>query len=349
MAERPSPRRENREEASTISPIDPSAPLVSIVTPSFNQAQFLEQTILSVLSQDYPNLEYIIVDGGSTDGSLEILRHYEGELKDWVSEPDRGQADAIRKGMDRSRGEILAWINSDDLYMPGAVSEAVSAFQESPECGLVYGDGILIDQDNRILDWHRYPQFDAYDLLRFEVILQPAAFFRRQVYFGAGGLGSEYHLILDHDLWVRIALRSPLKHVEGYWAAERTYPQAKTIAAAAQFVGEAERFISRISGLAREARGLDLQSARFEAGLASFSGRRMIDAGQYQAALGYLLKAFRLHIATGLRYWYKFLQALMGWLGLEGLFLWYRHMRRNLQHKDLHLKVDEQGVRICGE
>ncbi len=120
--------------------------LVSIITPSFNQAPFLEETIQSVLTQDYEDIEYIIVDGGSSDGSVEIVKRYDSELAWWVSETDQGQTDAVNKGFERARGDIFAWINSDDSYLPGTVSDAVGFLKDHPEVGMVYGDANFIDR-----------------------------------------------------------------------------------------------------------------------------------------------------------------------------------------------------------
>ncbi len=124
---------------------DRDRPLVTIVTPSFNQAGFIEETIQSVIAQDYQPIEHLVIDGGSTDGTLELLRKYQDHLS-WVSEPDRGQTDAINKGFRRAHGAILCWLNADDVLMPGAISTVASYFESHPQVSFVYGDVLAIDR-----------------------------------------------------------------------------------------------------------------------------------------------------------------------------------------------------------
>jgi glycosyltransferase involved in cell wall biosynthesis len=321
-------------------------PLVSIITPTFNQVRYLEASIRSVLAQDYSPIEYIVVDGGSTDGSREILERYANRLTRWISEPDAGQADAINKGFRMARGDILAWLNSDDLYLPGAVAEAVNALIDHPAAGMVYADGVLIDEEARLLDWHRYRTYDLVDLLSFDVLLQPTAFLRREALEAAGGLQTGYRLILDHDLWVRIARRFPIVHIPRLWAAERTHPEAKTMAAAAEFADEARRLIGEADRSPDLRAVIGAHRARVQAGLECFAARRMIDAGRYGEALRLFAGGFRRRPATALRFWYKILQATMGLVGLEGAFLWYRRTRRRLQHGPTRLDLGEGAPRI---
>ncbi len=179
--------------------------LVSIVTPSYNQAAYLEQTIRSVLGQDHRELEYLIVDGGSTDGSVEIIKRYAPQLAWSASEKDSGQAEAINKGMQRASGEIVVWLNSDDMYLPGAVAAAVQAFAEHPQAVLVYGDMRAVDGENRTINLLRYRQLSLEDLLCFQIIGQPAVFMRRVAFEAAGGLNPAFHFMLDHQLWIKIA------------------------------------------------------------------------------------------------------------------------------------------------
>ena len=207
-------------------------PLVSIITPSFNQARYLEATILSVLEQNHPNIEYIIVDGSSTDGSVDIIKKYADRLAWWVSEKDQGQTDAINKGFARARGEILAWINSDDTYEPGAISAAVKYFQSHPGAGLVYGDTHFIDQDGHVIGKFAASQ-TSYQLLRrgYVHIPQQAAFFRGDLWRQVGPLDPSFYFAMDYDLWVRIAARAPIQYVPQMWANFRLHSSGKTIAA----------------------------------------------------------------------------------------------------------------------
>lgn len=210
--------------------MNPSTPLVSIITPSFNQADFLEATIRSVLAQDYPHLEYFVIDGGSSDGSLEIIRRYSDQLAGWVSEPDQGQTDAINKGFSRAQGEILAWINSDDTYLPHAVSEAVGYLQAHPEAGMVYGDANFIDAGGAVIG--RFPaRQTSYERLRrgFVHIPQQASFFRTRLWRQVGPLDPSFYFAMDYDLWVRLAKVSQLHYHPHLWANFRLHGSGKSV------------------------------------------------------------------------------------------------------------------------
>jgi glycosyltransferase involved in cell wall biosynthesis len=192
-------------------------PKVSIITPSFNQGRFLEAAIRSVLDQDYSNIEYIIVDGGSTDESVEIIK-------------DRGHADALNKGFSQATGEILAWLNSDDIYFPSAVSDAVSVLKSRADVGMVYGDADLIDDSGAIVGQFGSKQTSYRQMLRGSVhIPQATTFFRADLWRQVGPLDLSLFFSFDYDLWVRLAKVSRLLYVPRRWAKFRIHGAGKTI------------------------------------------------------------------------------------------------------------------------
>ncbi len=205
--------------------------LVSIITPSFNQAEFIEETIKSVLNQDYTNIEYIIIDGNSDDGTIEIIKKYEGVIKKWISEPDQGQTDAINKGFAMAKGEVLAWLNSDDTLEPGAVREAVEFLSANPDAGMVYGDCNFIDKNGTCFGKFPANQTDYKRLKRGYVhIPQQASFFRSKLWRQVGPLDPSFYFAMDYDLWVRLAAISELVYYPRNWANFRLHGDAKTIA-----------------------------------------------------------------------------------------------------------------------
>lgn len=205
-------------------------PLVSIITPSFNQARFLERTMQSVFVQDYPRIEYIVVDGGSTDGSVDVIKQHQSRLAWWVSEQDKGQTDAINKGFNRAKGDILAWLNSDDTYNPQAVSEAVKFLVENPEVALVYADCNFVNEEDRLIGKFKSAQTD-YRRLRegYVHIPQQTMFFRAKYWKELGPLDPSFYFAMDYDLWTRIAAKAPFKYLPGrVWANFRIHTTSKT-------------------------------------------------------------------------------------------------------------------------
>jgi len=203
-------------------------PLVSIVTPCLNSARFIKETIESVLAQDYPRIEYIVMDGGSTDGTIDIIRRYERELT-CISEPDRGAADAINRGFAQSRGDILAYLNADDELLPGAVTAAVRAFQRYPDAQVVYGGADWIDEAGARIGPYPVRDFDR-DLLAHECfICQPASLIRREAFENAGGMDPDLHLTFDYELWMRLARLHSMHRIEETLALSRMHRSNKSL------------------------------------------------------------------------------------------------------------------------
>lgn len=217
-----------------------SQPRVSIVTPSLNQGAFIADTISSVLAQDYPGIEYLVVDGGSTDRTLDILRSF-GDQVAWVSETDGGQSDAINKGWRMTGGEIVAWLNADDLYRPGAISKVMSFFCEHPDIDLVYGDCDYLNEQGQVVGRHQARSAMGADLLRSSVsiISQPTAFLRRRVLQTVGLLDETLDCVMDFELFLRVASRHQIGYLPECLAAFRVHAGAKSSRLSARL--EAER------------------------------------------------------------------------------------------------------------
>jgi glycosyltransferase involved in cell wall biosynthesis len=222
-----------------------SFPRISIVTPSYNQGQYLEETIMSVLSQDYPDLEYIVIDGGSRDGTLDVIRKYAQGIAYWISERDGGQSDAINKGLRRATGEIVTWLNSDDLFLPNALKSVAEHFQES-DAALIHGkselfgngfDGLVKGAEGECLEI-RY--------LSGMPFPQPSSFFKRKVLLEQGYLDESLHYGMDYDLLARIALNYTVRKVSDVFSRYRLHAESKSVAQGIEFTRDWAKTFSRV-------------------------------------------------------------------------------------------------------
>ena len=302
-------------------------PLVTIVTPSYNQGLFLEATIQSVLHQDYPAIEYLVVDGGSSDNSVEIIKKYSNRIYWWVSEKDAGQSDAINKGLRRARGEIVGWLNSDDTYEPGAVSAAVEIFRSNPTAGLVYGDARSIDAQGRQFNLMRARQYDLLDLLSFEIICQPASFMSRSVLEQVNFLDPGYHLLMDHLLWIQMAQKAPIVYSPQVWASARYHAEAKNRTRGAAYGREARVLIDDLRTRSEFSQIIQESASMVEAGVHRFDAFYLTDAGDYSQALKAYLRAFGLHPRTLMKDWKHVILAFISWLGFPVIRTWYEKWR----------------------
>jgi glycosyltransferase involved in cell wall biosynthesis len=203
-------------------------PKISLVTPSFNQVRYVEETMRSVLDQGYPNLEYIVMDGGSTDGSADVIGRYSDRLAHWVSEPDDGQTDALIRGFRRATGEIMGWLCSDDILEPGSLFEVARAFTENPDWQVLYGDASWIDAEGRPLRRQKEIDFSRFVFMYdYNYLPQPSTFWRRGIYEKVGGLDPSFDLAMDADLWARFAEHADIHHVPRSWSRMRRYAEQK--------------------------------------------------------------------------------------------------------------------------
>ncbi len=206
--------------------------LVSVITPSYNQAQYIRQTIESVLAQDYPYIEHIVVDGASTDGTVEILREYGAKYPDrfrWISEKDKGQSDAFNKGLSMARGELIGWQNSDDYYLPRAISALVEGHR-GDDVTVVFGDCDVVDERGRYLSRCTAPAYTLSDIVRGSCIPNQSALVKRTSLVAVGGLCQELHYVMDYNLWLHLAARYPIRRIDGVHACFRAWTGGKTVA-----------------------------------------------------------------------------------------------------------------------
>jgi glycosyltransferase involved in cell wall biosynthesis len=262
-------------------------PLVSIVTPSFNQGRFLEATIQSVLAQDYPRVEYLVIDGGSTDDSVAVIRQYVDRLAYWHSQPDRGQAHAVNQGLGRATGDILGWLNSDDLLAPGTVQKAVRVFQSQPEIDVVYGRLARIDDAGRPVPTPVLPKDRVEFGLNFVIgeciVNQPGAFWRRRIMERVGLLDERLNYSLDYEYWIRMALAgATFKRLDPVVASFRLSQGSKTVGQTAAHAVEQLRTLDEILELPDLAQRLSLTAGQLER-----QARRARSRIALRAAFGY--------------------------------------------------------------
>jgi len=225
----------------------PTPPDATVVTPSYNQGQFIEETILSVLSQSGVSIEYLVMDGGSTDGTLDILKKYRGRLE-YVSERDKGQTDAINKGFRRARGRILAYLNSDDTYLPGAVAKVVGFMDEHPEYAMAYGEGYHVDIHGKFMERYYTEPFDFRRLAEICFICQPTVFLRREVLSTVGYFDDTLDYCMDYDYWIRVAKRYSIGYLPAYLATSKLHDTGKTLSKRVEFHREILETVRRHYG-----------------------------------------------------------------------------------------------------
>jgi len=221
---------------------------ISIVTCSYQQGRYLDATMRSVLEQENAEVEYIVMDGGSTDNSVEVIRRYEDQLRFWVSEKDKGQTDALIKGFNRATGDIMGWLCSDDLLLPGALELVSRYFEEHPEVDAVYGDSLWIDGDGNFIRPKKEMGFRRLAFLfDHNYISQPSMFWRRSLYEKVGGLDARFNLAMDADLWERFSRHTKIAHIPAYLSCMRYYPEQKTRAMRGRSLEEYDEIRSRAS------------------------------------------------------------------------------------------------------
>lgn len=275
-------------------------PLVSIVTPAYNQASFLRDTIESVLGQDYPNVELIVLDDGSTDATPQILAEYTGRIE-WETQTNMGQTPTINKGWERCRGEILTWLNSDDTFLPGAISKGVEYLRRKPEVGIVFGDTLFTEEDGSPIEQNK--GCGVFDYEKFIVecanpIPQPSAFIRRSVIEDVGKLDPHYYYFMDWDFWMRAGARHQIEYVPELLSTYRLHSESKTVAQSGRAAPELEYMYEKYFALDYVPAEVRRQKNRAMANMYFTSGGYYIKGDDRKSASRVALKALKLYPAT---------------------------------------------------
>ena len=301
-------------------------PPVSITIPSFNQARFVADAIESVLNQDYPPVECIVIDGGSTDGTVDILRRYGDRLR-WISEPDRGQSHALNKGWRMAHGEILGWLNSDDTYRPGALQTIVAAFQLHPEVGGIYGDCDYISAAGEFLEKYETGPFDFETFLRTSrsPIPQPSMFIPRTVYEHVGPVNEDLHLAIDWEYWLRVGMQYPILYLPRTLATFRVHGSSKSATESLRFGEETTRVYREM--FADSTMPPNLRRYKKEAmnSVLLQAAKYAFDGAQLQEARHYLIEGWRIQPFHMRRFMPKIF--VLSFLGRRGWSAWM-HFRR---------------------
>lgn len=276
-------------------------PPLRIVTPSYNQGRFIEATIRSVLLQGYPSIEYVVVDGGSTDETLEIIRKYEPWIDNWVSEPDDGQSDAINKGFVNANCRMMTWLNSDDLLLPGALYAVGYYVARDPQCTFLTGDGVFSDENaTRQKYYHEAGAYTAPDLLDYsggQYLPQPSVFFGPGLYQAVGGVNNDLHYAMDLDLWIRMRTHAPLHYLDAPLSILRQHDAAKTLRDNEQALHEVGTVVRQHLDLTSRTHSVLVLSRlrRQQAQSACRQALHCVMGGEVQNAFGRLLSALRLY------------------------------------------------------
>jgi GT2 family glycosyltransferase len=305
---------------------------ISIVTPSFNQGAFLEQTIRSVITSTTPPDEYFVIDGGSTDQSVSIIEKYQDKISAWVSEKDTGQANAINKGMKIAASELVGWLNSDDVYLPHTLERVLKVFEENPDVVLVYGDVLSIDERGDTINIQRFKQYELADLMAFNIISQPAVFFRRKALAKAGYLDEQYHYLLDHILWLKIALQGKIYYIPQVLAAARYHPQAKNVAHTSEFGKEAFHIVDWMKD-STEYKNLFAQNKKaILSGAHRFNAYYLLEGNNVIQALNAYWEAIIIDPSVALKEIRRIGFAILSLLGFHSIKNLYKKIRRKKFH-----------------